>query len=126
MRTHQSQSGLEFVSELSDLAACAGMLIVMLAPFSLPVLALATLAAVALVIPAFVGLVLAAPFLLARRWWRSRDRLSGGTKPSRCGDGTARMRRGRSVGALGGPVVPCPVGHYRLNSEASRGAGEVR
>jgi len=87
----------------------------MLAPFSLPVLALTALAAVALLIPAVVGAVLAAPLLLARRRWRSRDRLSGDTKPSRRGDGEARMRRRRSFGALGRPVVP-----------AFRGAGEVR
>jgi hypothetical protein len=102
------------------------MLIFMLAPFSLPVLALTALAAVALLIPAVVGAVLAAPFLLARRRWRSRDRLSGDTKPSRRGDGEARMRRRRSFGALGRPVVPYPVGLHRLNSEAFRGAGEVR
>jgi hypothetical protein len=87
---HQSQSGLELVSELSDLAAGAGILIFALAPFSLPALALTAVAAVALLVPALVGLVLAAPFLLARRWWRSGDR------------------------------------HHRLNSEAFRGAGEVR
>jgi hypothetical protein len=43
------------------------MLIFMLAPFSLPVLALTALAAVALLIPAVVGAGLAAPLLLARR-----------------------------------------------------------
>jgi hypothetical protein len=102
-----TRSGFEFVSGLSDLAAGAGMLIFMLAPFSLPVLALTALAAVALLIPAVVGAVLAAPFLLARRRWRSRDRLSGDTTPSRRGDGGARMRR-------------------RRKSEAFRGAGEVR
>jgi hypothetical protein len=90
------------------LAAGAGML---------PVLALTALAAVALLIPAVVGAVLAAPFLLARRQWRSRDRLSGDTTPSRRGDGEARMRRRRSFGALGRPVVPYPVGLHRLNSE---------
>ena len=99
----------------------------MLAPFPPPVLKVTALAAVALLIPAVVGVVLAAPFLLARRRWRSRDRLSSGeTKPSRRGDGEARMRRRRSFGALGRPVVPYPVGHHRLNSEAFRGAGEVR
>jgi hypothetical protein len=88
MPTHQTtQSGLEFVSELSDLAAGAGMVIFTLAPFSLPVLALTALAALALLIPVMAGAMLAAPFLLARRWWRSRDRLSRETKPSRCGGG---------------------------------------
>jgi VIT1/CCC1 family predicted Fe2+/Mn2+ transporter len=62
-----ARSGFEFVSGLSDFAAGAGMLIFMLAPFSLPVLALTALAAVALLIPAVVGAVLAAPLLLARR-----------------------------------------------------------
>jgi hypothetical protein len=102
------------------------MLIFMVAPFSLPVLALMALAAVALLIPAVVGAVLAAPFLLVRRRWRSRDRLSGDTKPCRRGDGEARIRRRGSFGALGGPVVPYRVGLHRLNSEAFRGAGEVR
>lgn len=123
-----ARSGFEFVSGLSDLAAGAGMLIFMLAPFSLPVLALAALAAVALLIPAVVGAVLAAPFLQARRRWRSRDRLSADTKPSkpsRRGDGEARMRRRRSFGALGRPVVPYPVVLHCLNSEAFRGAGGV-
>jgi hypothetical protein len=106
------------VGGLSDLAVGAGMLIFMLAPFSLPVLALTALAAVALLIPAAVGAMLAAPFLQARRRWRSRDRLSGDTKPSRRGDGEAGMRRRRSFGALGRPVVPDPVGLHRLNSEA--------
>jgi hypothetical protein len=70
----QSQSGLAFVSDLSYLAAGAGILIFTLAPFSLPALALTALATVALLIPALVGLVFAAPFVLARRWWRSRVR----------------------------------------------------
>jgi hypothetical protein len=125
-KASDTRSGFEFVSGLSDLAAGAGILIFMLAPFSLPVLALTALAAVALLIPAVVGVVLAAPLLLARRQWRSRDRLSGDTKPSRRGDGEARMRRRRSFGALGRPVVPYPVGLHRLNSEAFRVAGEVR
>ena len=125
-KASDTRSGLEFVSGLSDLAAGAGMLIFMLAVFSLPVLALTALAAVTLLIPAVVGTVLAAPFLLARRQWRSRDRLPGDTNPSRHGDGEARMRRRRSFGALGRPVVPYPVGLHRLNSEAFRGAGEVR
>lgn len=120
-----TRSGFEVVSGVSDVAAGAGMLIFMLAPFSLPVLALTALAAVALLIPAVVGAVLAAPFLLARRQWRSRDRLSADTKPSRRGDGEARMRRRRSFGALARPVVPYPVGLHCLNSEAFRGAGEV-
>ena len=45
-----TMSGLEFVSEVSDLAAGAGMLIFTLAPFALPVLALSALAAVALLV----------------------------------------------------------------------------
>jgi hypothetical protein len=96
MPTLQPQSGLEFVSELSDLTIGAAMLIFTLAPFSLPVLVLTALAAVALVIPVFLGLVVAASFLVVRRWWRSRDRLSGDIKPSRCGDGKARTRRRRA------------------------------
>ena len=50
-KASDTRSGFEFVSGLSDLAAGAGMLIFMRAPFSLPVLALTALAAVALLIP---------------------------------------------------------------------------
>jgi hypothetical protein len=114
-KASDTRSGFEFVGGLSDLGAGAGMLIFMPAPFSPPVLALMALTAVAVLIPAVVGAVFAAPLLLARRRWRSRDRLSGDTKPSRRGDGEARMRRRRSCGALGRPVVP-----------TFRGAGEVR
>ena len=81
-KASDTRSGFEFVGGLPDLGAGAGMLIFMPAPFSRPVLALMALAAVALLIPAVVGAVLAAPLLLARRRWRSRDRLSGDTKPS--------------------------------------------
>jgi hypothetical protein len=106
-------SGFEFVGGLSDLGAGAGMLIFMLALFSRPVLALMALAAVALLIPAVVGAVLAAPLLLARRRWRSRDRLSGDTKPSLRGDGEARMQRCRSFVTRGRPVVPAFRGAER-------------
>jgi hypothetical protein len=59
------------------------LLIFMLAPFSLAVLALTALAAVALLIPAVVGAVLAAPLLLARRRWGEGGRLSGAATPLR-------------------------------------------
>jgi hypothetical protein len=64
-------SGLEFVSELSDLAVGAGMLVFTFAPLALPALALTTIAAVALLIPALVGIVLAAPIVAVRRWRRA-------------------------------------------------------
>jgi hypothetical protein len=73
------------------------------------------LAAVALLIPAVVGAVLAAPACWRGGGGNHRDRLSGDTKPSRRGDGEARIRRRPSFGALGRPDVP-----------AFRGAGEVR
>jgi hypothetical protein len=103
------------------------MLIFMLAPFSLPVLALTALAAVALLIPAVVGLVLAAPFLLARRRWRSRYRLSGDTKPSRRGDGEARMRRRLELRSARPPGCPLPSRSPspELRSVSRRGRGEV-
>jgi hypothetical protein len=69
-------SGLDFFGEVSDLAAGLGILVLPLAPFALPALALTALAATALLVPVAVGLVLAAPVLLARRWWRSRGRRS--------------------------------------------------
>ena len=126
MPRHQATpSGLEFVSEVSDLAVGIGMLIFTLAPFALPVLALAALAAVALLIPAVVGVVLGGPFPLARRWWRSRDRVSRDAKPARAGNGEAGMPRRRSVGAVGRSVVRYPVELDRLTSRVSRSAGEV-
>ena len=123
MPRHQTTpSGLEFVSEVSDLAVGTGMPIFTLAPFALPVLALA-LAAVALLIPAVVGVVLGGPFPLARRWWRSRDRVSRDAKPARAGNGEAGMPRRRSVGAVGRSVVRYPVELDRLTSRVSRSAG---
>ena len=125
MPRHQTTpSGLEFVSEVSDLAVGTGMPIFTLAPFALPVLALA-LAAVALLIPAVVGVVLGGPFPLARRWWRSRDRVARDAKPARAGNGEAGMPRRRSVGAVGRSVVRYPVELDRLTSRVSRSAGEV-
>jgi len=109
---------------VSDLAVGTGMPIFTLAPFALPVLALA-LAAVALLIPAVVGVVLGGPFPLARRWWRSRDRVSRDAKPARAGNGEAGMPRRRSVGAVGRSVVRYPVELDRLTSRVSRSAGEV-
>jgi hypothetical protein len=103
---HQTPpSGLELVSEVADLAVGAGMLTFTLAPFALPALALIALATVLLLIPTLGVALLLAPFLVARRWWRSRDRSPGATRPARCGDGDARyetvrhelMVRGRSA-----------------------------
>jgi hypothetical protein len=127
MPKHQTTpSGLEFVSEVSDLAVGVGMLIFTLAPFALPVLALAALAAVALLIPAGVGVVLAGPFMLARRWWRSRDRASRDAKPARAGNGEARMPRRRSAAAVGRSVVRYPAELDHLTSRVSRSARERR
>lgn len=68
-------SGVEPISEVSDLAAGAGILVFTLAPFALPALLMMAVVAVALAIPPLVvGAILAAPILLTRRWRRSRDR----------------------------------------------------
>jgi hypothetical protein len=114
MAKRRTRSGFGFISGLSDLAAGPGMLIFMPAPFSRPVLALTALAAVALLIPAVVGAVLAAPLLLAG---------GGGDHVIACPaipspPGAATVKRqcdGVGASALGRPVVP-----------AFRGAGEVR
>jgi hypothetical protein len=66
-------SGLELVSEVSDLAAGLGLLIFTLTPLALPALALTALAAALLLIPALVAATLVAPFVLARRWRRRRS-----------------------------------------------------
>jgi hypothetical protein len=74
---HQaSPRGLELVSEVDDLAVGIGMLTVALAPFALPGLALVALTMAVLMIPALGIALLLAPFLVARRCWRSRDRPS--------------------------------------------------
>jgi hypothetical protein len=52
------------------------MLTVALAPFALPGLALVALTMAVLMIPALGIALLLAPFLVARRCWRSRDRPS--------------------------------------------------
>jgi multisubunit Na+/H+ antiporter MnhE subunit len=75
------------VSEVADLAVGAGILTFTLAPFALPALALIALVAVALLIPALAVALLLAPFLVARRWWRSRDRSPGATRLARSGGG---------------------------------------
>jgi hypothetical protein len=125
MPKHQTTpSGLEFVSEVSDLAVGVGMLIFTLAPFALAVLALA-FAAVALLIPAAVGAVLAGPLLLARRWWRSRDRVPRDATPARAGNGEAVMPRRRSVGAVGRSVLRYPVEVDDLGSRVSTSPREV-
>ena len=60
-------SGLELVSEVSDLGAGLGILTFALAPLALPALALTALAVVPLLIPVLAGALLAAPVLLVRR-----------------------------------------------------------
>ena len=82
-RTQQTPaSGAELVYEVSDLAAGAGILLFALAPFALPALALAALVAVLLLVPALLAVILVAPFGVAWRWWRSRDRSSSAITPA--------------------------------------------
>ena len=100
-KQHIAPSFPGLVSEVTDPAAVAGMLIFTLAPFILPALTLTALAAVALLIPALAGAVLVAPILLTRRWWRSRDRSSGATEPAGSGEGQAGTSRHRSAATLG-------------------------
>lgn len=117
-------SSLELFGEVSDLAAGAGMLIFTLAPFALPVPALTALLAVALLITSVVAVVLAAPFLLARRWLRSRDRPSGDRKPSGSGDGETGTPRRRSAAALSRTGFPSPAELDDLGAPASLRAQE--
>ena len=63
------------------------MLTFVLAPFALPALALVALTMVVLMIPALGIALLLAPFLVARRCWRSRDRRPAATRLARRGDG---------------------------------------
>jgi hypothetical protein len=97
--------GLELISELADLAVGAGMLTCTLVPFALPALALIALTAVALLMAALGVALLLAPFLVARRCWRSRDRSPGAPRPARSGDGGAGYEtvRYELVGVRGGP-----------------------
>jgi hypothetical protein len=67
-------SGLELVSEVSDLTAGLGILTFTLAPLAIPALALTALLALPLLIPVLLGAMFAAPFLLMARWLRARDR----------------------------------------------------
>jgi hypothetical protein len=71
-------SGAELVTEVSDLATGAGILLFVAAPFALPALALMAVVmaavAVAVIILGLVGVVLVAPMLLVRQSRRSRDR----------------------------------------------------
>ena len=87
-------SGLELLSEVSYLATGAGIITFTLAPLALPALALALLATMALLIPLFVGAVLAAPVLVVRRWRRSRDRPAGASKLAGLGAGEAATTDG--------------------------------
>ena len=84
-----SPSGLDRVSEVADLAVGAGMLTFALAPFALPALALIALTMAVLMIPALGIALLLAPYLVARRGWRSRDRPPAATGVARPGDGDA-------------------------------------
>jgi hypothetical protein len=76
-------SGLELVSEVSDLGAGLGILTFALASLALPGLALTALAVVPLLIPVLAGALLAAPLLLVRRLRRARDLQLGAPKSGR-------------------------------------------
>ncbi len=93
---------LDLVSDVADLAFGAGLLVFVLAPFTLPALALLALVAVVVLVPALVVALLLAPFILARRFWRSRDRPPGATRPGRSGDGDAGHETVRHVVVLRG------------------------
>ena len=87
---HQaSPSGLDLVSEVADLAVGAGMLTFALAPFALPALALIALTMAVLMIPALGIALFLAPYLVARRCWRSGHRPQAATGVARPGDGDA-------------------------------------
>ena len=85
-RQQRTPSGLELVSEVSDLAAGAGLPTFTLTPLAPPALALTALAAALLFIPALLGATLAAPFLLAWHWRRAHGRPSPAANPARFGD----------------------------------------
>ena len=92
---HQaSPRGLELVSEVDDLAVGIGMLTFVLAPFALPGLALVALTMAVLMIPALGIALLVAPFLVARRCWRSRDRRSAANRLARLGEEDAGYEGG--------------------------------
>ena len=60
-----SGTGLEFISEVSDLADGAGLLAFALAPLALPVPALTTLLALPLLLATLVGVLVAVPIVCA-------------------------------------------------------------
>jgi len=96
-------SGIELVSEVSDLVTGAGLLIFVLAPFALPGLALAAVAVSLLLIPLLIGAILIAPVLLLRRWWHSRDHtLAADTR-------RAHEASGASINATGELNPPDPA-----------------
>ena len=88
-RHQASPSGLDLVSEVADLAIGAGLLTFVLAPFALPALALIALTMAVLMIPALGIALLLAPYLVAQRGRRSRDRPPAATGLARPGDGDA-------------------------------------
>jgi hypothetical protein len=97
-------SGLASVTGLADLAVGAGMLTITLAPFALPGLALIALITAVLLIPALGVALLLTPFLVARRWGRSRERTAGATRPARYGAGDGGHAKTRhELVVRGGP-----------------------
>jgi hypothetical protein len=104
--TQAQPSGVELVSEVSDLAAGAGMLTFTLAPLALPCLALVALTAVALLLPVLAVALPFAPFMAAGRYWRSHDRSSAATRSAPSGDRDAGYQAPRGGLLLpGGPAA---------------------
>ncbi len=97
-----TRSGLDFVSEVADLAGWRGIHHLHGLPFALPALALTALAARLLFVAALVGAVLVAPILVLGCFWRSRDRDLMATR--RVSDGEAPGHHSpRSVASLRHP-----------------------
>ena len=93
-------SGIELVSEVSDLVAGAGLLSFVLAPLALPGLALAAVAIVVLLIPLLIGAILTAPILLVRRRWHSRSHtLVADTRRDHVASGASNARAPLTVEA---------------------------
>ena len=97
-------TSLEMIGEVADLMVGVGMLTLTLAPFAVPALALTALVALVLLIPAVVIALPLAPFVLARRYWRSRDRTPSAAGPARS-DGGDKETRTRTQHVAAGPLA---------------------
>lgn len=98
-RQRTTDSGLELVTEVSDLAAGAGIITFTLAPLALPALALTLLLIVPLLVPALIGALVAVPILVLRRLRQPRDRPHGAAQPAGAGGQPARPRPAERSGA---------------------------